>query len=187
MQQNQRLPGLKHPLRCSPLSSSSQLAAIREDSWLSERGEDLPRLHELRHFQAHTGHWLEGLSSQSAVYQRSGTGNQFSNAVSACSPQPWSTPRRADVDGKDHVRGHVRLWPVSARPIYQARQPTKGQTTPQNMNLPSEALIEHWMHLMALSKWVQLSWERLWFLITDQRWILLTAKSDQRRTRRKHG
>lgn len=51
----------------------------------------------------HRGHWLEGPSSQSAVYQRSGTGNQSSNAVSARSLRPWSTPR-ADGHGRKGPR-----------------------------------------------------------------------------------
>lgn len=48
---------------------------------LSEKPADLPCLSELQHFQAHTAHLMQGLNSQPAVYQRSGTGNQFPNAI----------------------------------------------------------------------------------------------------------
>lgn len=72
----------------------------------------------------HRGHWLEGPSSQSAVYQRSGTGNQSSNAVSARSLRPWSTPRR----------GRTRTeWPTCAGKLvlgnHRARRPTRRQRT----------------------------------------------------------
>lgn len=174
----------KRPLQSSPATSSNQLAGITWDTCLSERAVELPRLDEPRHFQAHAGHWLEGLSSQSAVYQRSETGNQFSNAVSACSPQPWSTPRPADTEKKANVPEHV------CEPITKPDGQHKGRERPpppQKNYLPSEAVIELWMRLMALSKWVWLSWGRLWFLITDHWWMMLMAKSDQRRTRRKRG
>lgn len=92
---------------CLPAQSSNQLWCIMRDTWLSEKAADLPCLDELQHFQAHTGHWLEWLNSQPAVYQRSGTGNQFSNAVWAYSLQLWSSPHGADTDRNTHVRGHV--------------------------------------------------------------------------------
>lgn len=151
------------PTWCLPAPSSDQLWCIMRGTWLSEKPADLPCLDELQHFQAHTGHWLEGLNSQPAVYQRSGTGNQFSNAVWAYSLQLWSTPHcadthictptRTDVCGCSPVRnqGHTKYNP-------DGRRKSRGQLP--NINLPSVAVIGH-CHLMALSKWVQLSWGRL--------------------------
>ncbi len=97
------------PAWCLPAPSSNQSWCIMRGTWLSEKPADLPCLDDLQHFQAHTGHWLEGLNSQPAVYQRSGTGNQFSNAVWAYSLQLWSTPRPADTDRNTHVPGHVSM------------------------------------------------------------------------------
>lgn len=80
-----------------------QLWCITRGTWPSEKPADLPCLDELQHFQAHTGHRFEGLNSQPAVYQCSGTGNQFSNAVWAYSLQLWSTPHCADTDVNTHI------------------------------------------------------------------------------------
>lgn len=162
------MPELNHQFdACQHHPSSNQLWCIMRGTWLSEKPADLPCLNDLQHFQAHTGHWLEGLKSQPAFYQRSGTGNQFSNAVWAYSLQLWSTPHCADTDSTTHVSVHVWMQPCP-QPSTQKNNPdghrkSRGQLL--NINLPSVALIGH-CHVMALSKWVQLSWGGLWFLIT---------------------
>lgn len=150
---------------CWPAPSSNQLWCIMRDTWLSERAADLHCLDELRHFQAHTGHWLEWLNSQPAVYQRKETGNQFPNAVWGYSPPLWYTRHCADVDR--NVRGHVWLysWQTEKSPNKDQMASRKKRERLPNINLASEAMIED-CHLMALSKWVQLSWGGLWFLIT---------------------
>lgn len=92
-----------------PAPPSNQLWCIMRGTWLPEKPADLPCLDELQHFQAHTGHWLEGLNSQPAVYQCSGTGNQFSNAVGAYSLQLWSTPHGADTRTHAHTHRNVNV------------------------------------------------------------------------------
>lgn len=115
-----------------------------------------------RHTQCH---WLEWLNSQPAVYQRKETGNQFPNAVWAYSPPLWYTRHCADVDR--NVHGHVWMysWQTENSPNKDQMASIKNRERLPNINLASEAMIED-CHLMALSKWVQLSWGRLWFLIT---------------------
>lgn len=58
---------------------------------------------------------IRGAQLTASVYQRSGTGNQFSNAVWAYSPQQWSTPHFADTDTHPHVEGLVWMLPSTHR------------------------------------------------------------------------
>lgn len=85
------------PTWCLPAPFCIQLWCIRRGTKLSEKPANLPCLNELQHFQAYIFHWLEWLNSQSAVYHCFGTGNQFSNAVWACSLELWSSRHQADT------------------------------------------------------------------------------------------
>lgn len=77
----------------------------------------------------------------------------------------------------DRNRAHTKYNP-------DGRRKSRGQLP--NINFPSVAVIAL-CHLMALYKWAQLSWGRLWFLITQQWWTLFGTKSDQHSTRHRHG